>query len=202
MTKLENHICCSDYKTCCGGIKQPEVTADFKIADNGACEIFAPHLADVRTHTRVTSQRITKTSRSIATGKQVTSVHSFRMTTTRGWSGPGVENFSTNLNGHAELSLNLFDQIPSSGDLFGWIDNLDTFIKDQNVGFQKEKIGTHNSGDTDSRCENQISTVNSSLKNKSHEEENKNPATCNCATGAEFLNVCHFPSFSHMEASQ
>ncbi len=202
MTKLENHMCCSDHQTCCADKKQSQITLDFKGADEGASEVLAPQLGNISARTRVTSRRVTKTTRSLVTGKQVTLVNSSGVTTTWSRSGPGIENLASDLDGHTELSFDLLNKIPTSGDLFGWVNDLYAFIEDQNVGLQKQKVGAESSGARDSAGENQVPAVNSGLNNETCKEEDKNPAASNGAAWAELLNVCHSVSFSHMEASQ
>ena len=183
--------------------KEARVIAnDVKLTSTRTSELLSSNAGHVSTNTRVTSKRVTHTSGTIGSGKKVTLVHSSTVTTTRRGSGPGVESPIVNLDGHAVFGFDLFNQVPRSGDLFGWVNNLDTFIKEQNVGLKEEQVGTVSAGATDTKGHQDISAVEEALKNKSNEESNQNPTTCDCTTGPELLAICHCASFSQMGSTK
>ena len=198
MINLKNNACCADDSTCCNGVAQDIVAADLKLTSTRTSEILTTQLGDMSTDTRVTLKRVTNSSRSISTGKKISFVHSSTVTTTWSGSRPGVEGLTIDKDGHAVLGFDLFNKIPSNGDLFGWVNNLDSLIKDQNVGLQKEQVGTDNSSATDSCCGDKVSAVHNGLSNEAGEEENQNPTASNGAAGSELFNVGHFASFSQM----
>lgn len=164
---------------------------------------FKSQTGNVSTHSRVTTRRVSKTSRvNVQTGTKVALVHSTTVTTSRSWSSPRVENLTANENGHTELSFDLFNQIPTSSDVFGWVNNLDSFIKDQNVGLDEQQVGTKNSSCTCGADGEKISTVDSGFNDKASEESYERPTRNKCTCGAELLEVSHSIIFSHSEASQ
>ena len=139
---------------------------------------------------------------SIGSGKKITLVHSSTVSTTRRWSGPGVVSPIINLDGHAVSGLNLLNQIPRSGDLFGWINNLDTFIKEQNVGLKEEQVRTECTCATDTNSHQDISAVEEALNNKSDKESDQNPSASNGAARSKLFTLCHCASFSQMGSTK
>ena len=198
MISLKNNTCCADDSTCCNGVTQDVVAADLKLTSTRTSEILTTQLGDMGTNSRVTLKRVTNSSRSSSTGKKISFVHSSTVTTTWSGSRPGVEGLTIDKDGHAVLGFDLFNKIPSNGDLFGWVNNLDSLIKDQNVGLQKEQVGTDNSSATNSCCGDKVSAVHNGLSNEAGEEENQNPTASDSTTGSELFNVGHFASFSQM----
>lgn len=198
MINLKDEACCTDNSTCCNGVTQDVVAADLKFTSTRTSEILTTQLGDVRTNSRVTLKRVTNSSRSISAGKKISFVHSSTVTTTWSGSRPGVEGLTIDKDGHAVLGFDLLNKIPSSGDLFGWVNNLDSLIKDQNVGLQEQQVGADNSGATDSCCSHKVSTVKNALNNEAGEEENQNPTASNSTAGSELFNVGHSVSFSQM----
>ena len=183
--------------------KEARVIAnDFKLTSASTSELLSSHAGHVSTNTRVTSKRVTHTSGTVGSGKKVTLVHSSTVTTTRRGSGPGVVSPIINVDGHAVLGFDLLNQIPGSGDLFGWVNNLDTFIKEQNVGLKEEQISTECTCATDTNRHQDISAVEEALNNKSEKENDKNPAASNGAAGPKFFDVCHCASFSQMGSTK
>ena len=183
-----------------------EFSVDLKDIQSGVAfgnELSAAQTSDMRTHTRVTFRRITKTSRSTVTGKKITFVQSSRVSTSRSWSGPGIEGGTINDNGHAVLSLDLINAIPASSDLFGWVNNLDAFIKDNNIGFDKAQVDTDADQATDYRGKKGFSSpgVKNTVCAVTGKESEQEPARNQGACGTKLLRVSHLPSFSHMEAS-
>lgn len=198
MIKLQSDACCTNHKAEHNCVQQNEVCADFALATSFANEFVTPQLSDVSTSTRIASRRITKTSRSISTGKQISFVQSSTVTTTWSGSRPGIEGLPVDNDGHAVLGFDFFDKIPTSSDLFGWINNLDALIKNQNIGLQKEQVRSNYSSTADGCCGNDVSAIHNSLNYEACEENNQHPATKDCATGSELFHVGHFASFSQM----
>ena len=198
MINLNNQGCCPDNSTCCSGVTQDVITANLKLTSTRTSELLSTQLSDVSAHSRVTFKRVTNSSRSINTGKKISFVHSSTVTTTWSGSRPGVEGLTVDKDGHAVLGFDLFNKIPSNGDLFGWVNDLDSLIKNQNVGLQEQQVGTDNSSATNSCCGDKVSTVKNGLNDETGEEENQNPTASNGAAGSELFNVGHFASFSQM----
>lgn len=198
MINLKDNACCADDSTCCNGVTQDVVTADLKLTSTRTSEILTTQLGDMSADSRVTLKRVTNSSRSIRTGKKISFVHSSTVTTTWSGSRPGVEGLTIDKDGHAVFGFDLFNKIPSNGDLFGWVNNLDSLIKDQNVGLQEQQVGTDNPGAANSCCGDQISAVHNGLNNEAGEEENQNPTASDSAAGSELFNVGHSVSFSQM----
>ena len=200
MINLDKDTCCPDDSTCCSGVAQDVVTADLKLTSTRTSEILTTQFGDMSADSRVTLKRITNSSRSISSGKQISFVHSSTVTTTWSGSRPSVEGLTVDKDGHAVLGFDLFNKIPRSGDLFGWVNNLDSLIKDQNVGSEKEQVSTDNSGAADQHGQGNAAAVDCTLNNEAGEEKNQNRSTYKGAAGTEFLDIAHEYSFSQMEA--
>lgn len=198
------HNCGSDTDTNQSrkDIKTGVIADDFKLTSANSSEVLSSNVGHVSTDTRVTLKRVTHTSGTIGSGKKITLVHSSTVSTTRSWSGPGVVSPIINLDGHAVSGLDLLNQIPCSGDLFGWVNNLDTFIKEQNVGLKEEQVRTVSTGAADTNSHQDISAVEEALNNKSDKESDKNPAASNGAAGPKLFTLCHCASFSQMGSTK
>jgi hypothetical protein len=166
-------------------------------------ELFSSEPGNMGAYSRITFRRVTKTSRSTSAGEQITLVHSSRVTASRSWSGPRVERPAINSDGHAVFGLNLIDSIPTSSDLFGWVNYLNALIKDKNIGFEKSEVDANTATATDQRSNDNFSdtTVKKTLQNEADGKGDQNPASHQGATGTKLFGVSHLPSFSHMEAS-
>ena len=183
-------------------IKTGVIADDFKLTSAHSSEVLSSNVGHVSTDTRVTLKRVTHTSGTIGAGKRITLVHSSTVTTTRRGSGPGVVSPLVNVDGHAVFGFDLLNQIPRSGDLFGWVNNLDTFIKEQNVGLKEEQVRTECTCATDTNGHQDISAVEEALNNKSDKESDQNPSASNGAARPELFTVCHCASFSQMGSTK
>ena len=202
INSLEKGSCCADKNQSREDIETGVIAKDFKLTSTRTSELLSSHIGHVGTNTRVTLKRVTHTSRTVGSGKKVSLVHSSTVSTTRSWSSPGVVSPILNLDGHAVLGLDLLNQIPRSGDLFGWVNNLDTFIKEQNIGLEEEQIRTECTCATDTNRYQDISAVEEALNYKSEKENDENPAASNGATGSELFDVSHCASFSQMGSTK
>jgi len=187
-------------------LPEEEIPTNFKEIQSGSTSIdklFSTQSSDMGTHTRITSRRITKASRDISTGEQITLVHSSRMTTSWSWSGPSMESSTVNNDGHAVFGLDLSNSIPTSSDLFGWVNYLDALIKDQNIGFEKSEIDPKTNTAADKRSNKNFvnATIESALHDEANAKSDQNPSSKQGAAGTKLFGVSHLPSFSHMEAS-
>ena len=202
INSLDKTSCCADKNQCCQDIKTSVIANDFKLTSANSRELLSSKVGHVSTDTRVTLKRVTHASGTIGAGKRITLVHSSTVTTTRRGSGPGVVSPIVNVDGHAVLGLDLLNQIPRSGDLFGWVNNLDTFIKEQNIGLKEEQVRTECTCATDTNGHQNVSAVEEALKNKSEKENDENPAASNGAAGPELFHVGHCASFSQMGSTK
>jgi len=202
INSLDKTSCCPEQDQCCEDIQTSVISNDLELTSLAGNEVLSSKLGHVRTDPRVTLKRVTHTSGRISTGKKITFVHSSTVSTTRSWSSPGVVTLPSDLNRHAVFGFDLLNQIPRSGDLFGWVNNLDTFIKEQNVGLKEEQIRTECTCATDTNRYQDISAVEEALNNKSDKENDKNPAASNGAAGSELFDVSHCASFSQMGSTK
>jgi hypothetical protein len=187
---------------CCEDVHTGVIADDLKLTSFSADEILSSDLGHVGADTRITLKRVTYSSRSISAGNQISSVHSSTVSTTRSWSGPGVVTLASNLDRHAVLGFDLLNQIPRSGDLFGWVNNLDTFIKDKHIWLQKDQVGAECACTTDTNTQQNISAEDQALNNKAGKEGDQKPAAGNCTSGSELFNIRHFASFSQMGSTK
>ena len=198
MINLEKEACCPDESTCCKNVAHNVIASDLKFTSTRTSELFTTQLGDVRTNSRVTLKRVTNSSRSISAGKKISFVHSSTVTTTWSGSRPGVEGLTVDKDGHAVLGFDLLNQIPRSGDLFGWVNNLDALIEEKNVGLKEEQIRTESTCAANTNGEQKIAAEEKGLNNKADKEGDQNPAASNCASGSELFTISHSASFSQM----
>lgn len=167
-------------------------------------EVFTTQSRDVRTGTRITFRRVTQANRMIGTaGREVGFMHSLGVTTTRNWCGPSVVSFAINQDGHAVLGFNLFNQVPTHRNLFGWINNRDTFIKDENIGFEKPQVRNENA---DSTCQTRDKNFNDSsvkdcLESEASEKSDQNPSHHQGAGRTKLLGAIHTPSLPQVKVN-
>lgn len=199
---LDKSGCCSGEQQCCQDVQPAVISNDFKLAGALGDELFSSDSSHVSADTRVTFKRVSYSSRSISSGQQIGTVHSSTVSTTRSWSGPREVVLTSDLNGHAVLGLDLFNQIPRSGDLFGWVNDLDSFIAEKNVGLQKEQVSTECTSTTDADGQQDISSNKEALNYKSGKESDQNPATGDRTSRSELFTVRHFRSFSQIGSSK
>ena len=202
INSLDKNSCCPEQNQCCKDVEAGVIGNDFKLAGNTGNEILLSDLGHVSADSRITFKRVTHTTRSISAGKKISTVHSSTVSTTRSWSGPSVKAFASNLDGHAVLGFDLLNQIPRSGDLFGWVNNLDTLIEEKNVGLKEEQIRTESTCAAHSNSQQKIAAEDKGLNNKSDKEGDQNPAASNCASGSELFTISHSASFSQMGSTK
>jgi len=202
INSLNESRCCPEQQQCSNNKQSSVISQDLKLAGNTSNEVFLSNLGHVSTDSRVTLKRVTHSSRIIRAGKQVGLVHSSTVTTTRSWSSPGVVTLASDLDGHAVLGLDLFNQVPRSGDLFGWVNDLDSFIKEKNVGLQKEQVSTNSASSADANVHNNVAAVEKALHNETDKEGDQNPATGNRASGSELFTIRHSASFSQIGSTK
>ena len=202
INSLDKTSCCSEQDQCCQDIQSSVIANDFKLTGANSSEVLSSDLGHVSTDTRVTFKRVTHTSGSISTGKKITLVHSSTVTTTRRGSGPGVVSPLVNVNGHAVFGFDLLNQIPRSGDLFGWVNNLDALIEEKNVGLKEEQVRTESTCAANTYGEQNIATEEKGLNNKADKEGDKNPAASDGASGSELFTISHSASFSQMGSTK
>lgn len=199
---LDKSSCCPEQEQCCEDVQTGVIGNDFKLTGSSADEILSSNLGHVGADTRITLKRVTYSSRSISTGKQIGTVHSSTVSTTRSWSGPGVVTLASDLDRHAVPGFDLLNQIPGSCDLFGWVNDLDALIKEKHIGFQKEQVRTECTSSADTNGQHNISAEDEALNNKTGEKGDQNPATGNCASRSELFTIGHFASFSQMGSTK
>lgn len=199
---LNNGAYGTDQNKRCHDVQVAIVADDFNFASTSVDEILLSNLGHVRTNSRVTFKRVTYSSQIVGTGEKISVVHSSAVSTTRRGSSPSEVSLSVDLNGHAVFGFYLLNQIPGSGDLFGWVNNLDAFIKEQNIGLKEEQVRTKGASSTDSKGQDDLTAVEKALNNKSDKEGDQNPATGNRTSGSELFTIRHFASFSQMGSTK
>ena len=202
INSLDKTSCCPEQDQCCQDIEASVIANDFKLTSTNSSEVLSSNVGHVSTDTRVTFKRVTHTSGSISTGKKITLVHSSTVTTTRRGSGPGVVSPLVNVDGHAVFGFDLLNQIPRSGDLFGWVNNLDALIEEKNVGLKEEQVRAESTCATHSDGQQNIATEEKGLNNKADKEGDKNPPASDGASGSELFTISHSASFSQMGSTK
>ena len=202
INSLDKSSCCPEQQHCCQDEQSFVVANDLKLASATGDKVLLSDLGHVGADSRVTLKRVTHSSRIIRTGEKVGLVHSSTVTTTRSWSRPGVVTLSSDLNGHAVFGFDLLNQIPRSGDLFGWVNNLDALIEEKNVGLKEEQVRTESTCAANTYGEQNIATEEKGLNNKADKEGDKNPAASDGASGSELFTISHSASFSQMGSTK
>ena len=202
INSLDKNSCCPEQDQCCENVEAGVIGNDFKLAGSTGNEVLLSDLGHVSADSRITFKRVTHTTRSISTGKKISTVHSSTVSTTRSWSGPSVKAFASNLDGHAVLGFDLLNQIPRSGDLFGWVNNLDALIEEKNVGLKEEQVRTESTCAANTYGDQNIATEEKGLNNKADKEGDKNPAASDGASGSELFTISHSVSFSQMGSTK
>ena len=167
-------------------------------------ELLLTQPSNMCASTRITSGRVTKSNRIIAaTGREITFMHTLRVTAARSWSGPGIKNPSINSDGHAVFGFNLIDPVPAGSDLFGWINNLDALIKDYDIGFEETQVCTENTGTTQEASDKNFSnsSIKEALNNEASEKGDQNPAHNEGACGAKLHGIVHAPSLPQLDVN-
>ena len=167
-------------------------------------EVFSAQTSNMRTGTRITSRRVTQSNWKITpTGREIGFMHTLNVTAARSWSSPGVENFVINKYGHTVFSFDLLNSIPTNSDLFGWVNDRDTFIKDYNVGLEKTQVRSESANSTYEASDKNFnnSSVKDCLEYKANEKGDQNPAHNQRAGGAKLLGVVHVPSLSQLKVN-
>lgn len=188
-------------------LAREESAMNFKDMQSGMAtgdEVFSTQTRDVRTSTRITSRRITQSNWEIApAGREIAFMHTLDVTTARSWRGPGVENFAVNKDGHAVFGFDLFNSIPTRSDLFSWVDDLDAFVKDHNVGLEKTQVGSESADATQKSSDQNFSgsSVKDRLNNEASEKGDQNPAHHEGAGGTKFRGVVHAPSLPQLKVN-
>ena len=177
----------------------------FKNIQSGAAigdEVLSAQSRDVCTGPRITSRRVTQPNGMVSPAwRKIAFMYSLGVTTTRNWSGPGVESFVINEDGHAVLGFDLFNSIPTHRNLFSWVNNRDAFIKDENVGFEKPQIRNES---PDSTCQTRHKDFNDSsvkdrLDSQASEKSDQNPSHNQRAGGTKLLGVIHMSSLPQLK---
>ena len=184
-----------EQNQCREDIQTGVIANDLKLTSFSTAKIFSSNLGHIGADTRITLKRVTYSSRSISAGTQIGSVHSSTVSTTRSGSGPGVITLTSDLDRHAVLGFDLLNQIPRNGDLFGWVNNFDTFIEEKYIWLQKEEIRAEGACTTDSDSQQNITIEEQALNYKTGKEGDQKPAACNCASRSELFTIRHFASF-------
>lgn len=184
-----------------------ECVTNFKDIQSGVAtgdEVFSAQSRHVRTGTRITSRRVTQSNGMIgSTGLEIASMHTLGVTSARNWSGPGVVSFVINEDGHTVFGFDLFNHVPTHRNLFGWVNNRDAFIKDENVGFEKPQVGDIS---PDSTCQTRDKNFNGSsvkdcLESEASEKSDQNPSHNQRAGGTKLLGVIHTPSLPQLKVN-
>ena len=165
-------------------------------------KVLSTQTGNVRTGTGITSRRVAQPNGIVGpTGREIGFMHSLGVTTARNWSGPGVNSFVINEDGHAVFSFDLLNQVPTNSDLFGWVNNRDAFVKDYNVGLEKTQVGNVSADCTCQSCEKNFSSssVKNRLESEASEKSDQNPAHNQRTGGAKLLGVVHAPSLPQLK---
>ena len=188
-------------------LAREERTANFKNIQSGMAtrnKGFSAHAGDVCTCTRITSRGVTQSNGKIApVGREIASMHASGVTTARSWRGPGVENFAVNKDGHTVFSFDLFNSIPTRSDLFSWVNDLDTFVKDYNVGLEKTQVGSESADSTYEASGKHFnySSVKDRLNYEASEKCDQNPARDERTGWAKLRRVVHAPSLPQLKVN-
>lgn len=164
-------------------------------------ELFSTQPSNVCASTRITSRRVTNSNRIIAAmGREITLMNILGVTGARSWSGPGIERFAVHGDGRAVFGFDPINSIPTSDDLFGWVNNLDAFIKYHNVGLEKTQIRSESTDTTPEASDENFSgpIIKDCLNDEASKKSEQTPAHNEGAGGAKLRGVVHAPSLPQL----
>ena len=119
--------------------------------------------------------------------------------TTRGWSSPRVNSFSTDSNAHGVFSIDAFDKIPTSSDIANRICDADAFIKELELWAMHNNINQNGQANTPTQCAHgteEVGEINA-LENHSSDNEISNSCTDETAAGSKNFKVAHVAILSY-----
>ncbi len=119
--------------------------------------------------------------------------------TTRGWSSPRVNSFSTDSNAHGVFSIDTFDKIPTNSDFANRICDADAFIKELELWAMHNNINQNGQANTPTQCAHgtqEVGEINA-LENHSSDNEISNSCTDKTAAGSKNFKVAHVAILSY-----
>ena len=186
-------------------LAREESAMNFKYIQCGAAtgdKVFSAQSRDVRTGSRITSRRVTQSNWKISpTGREIAFMYTLNGTTARSWRGPSVVSFAINQDGHTVFGLDLFNQVPTRSDLFSGIDDLDSFVKNHNIGFEKTQVRSESADSTYEASDKHFSgsSVKDCLDVKAREKGDQNPTHHESTRGTKLHGVVHAPSLPQLK---
>jgi hypothetical protein len=179
------------------------IDASFALATSEAflLELFQSQLGEVASLSAITSRGFSWSDLSVEAN-----IHPFDLSvvntpgvvSTWGWSSPGVDGLSSDLNAHRVAGFDAFDAMPTNGNLLQGIGNANSLIEDLNLWVNKEQVRTAQ----DKACprnRNEVSLDTSSgngLGNESQNNEGSNASGEPDRARAVAVDIIHSTIFS------
>lgn len=120
-------------------------------------------------------------------------MHTSSVVSTRSWSGPSVNRFSTHKNTHGVLGFNTFHSVPTHGDLIERVSNPDSFVKELNLGPVENQIDQIRRKNTPAAHDKNSVQIRSSncLKTQDENKNVRDGGSKNAATRTKNIKVSH-----------
>lgn len=193
-----------------GGTAVIDFEQAFATFDSRSLELFESQFSDVTSLSTLAARRFASADLTLESDIHTfdfAGVYSSGVVSAGGWSSPGVDSSSSNLNAHGVSSFNGFNSLPTNCDFLQGIGDSDAFIEDLNLGANEEQIGTaqYKSSPRNSDKVSFDATTRNSLN---YERENNQSGysriepNSSWAEGNEIIHTRIFSQQSGLEGSQ
>ena len=170
-------------------------------------KILITHTRTVDSSTRIRTRRVGSGDASVRLDSHafdITTVKSTRTVTTRRWSGPRIDSAIIEGNGQSVFGANIFDFIPTDSEVAKWIDDSNSFIKENNFGTVHNQIDAHGDENTPgNRSESLVQSSNeNTLDNHDRNQRVSDVSANHCTDGAKSFPIAHAPIFTQDEVDR
>ena len=183
------------------------------IEDNGSSNIsittagkkvLITHTRTVDSSTRIRTRRVGSSDASVVLNSQafdITTVKRTRTVTTRRWSGPRIDSAIIEGNSQSVFGANIFDFIPTDSEVVKWIDDSNSFIKENNFGAVHNQIDAHaDENAPGNRSESLVQSSNENTLDNHDRNQRVSDVSANHSTdGAKSFTIAHAPIFTQDE---
>ena len=167
-------------------------------------KILITHTRTVDSSTRIRTRRVGSSDASVVLNSQafdITTVKSTRTVTTRRWSGPRIDSAIIEGNSQSVFGANIFVFIPTDSEVVKWIDDSNSFIKENNFGTVHNQIDDHADENTPgNRSESLVQSSNENTLDNHDRNQRVSDVSANHSTdGAKSFPIAHAPIFTQDE---
>lgn len=167
-------------------------------------KVLITHTRTVDSSTRIRTRRVGSSDASVVLNSQafdITTVKSTRTVTTRRWSSPRIDSAIIEGNSQSVFGANIFDFIPTDSEVVKWIDDINSFIKENNFGSVHNQIDAHADENTPgNRSQTLVQSSNENTLDNHDRNQRVSDVSANHSTdGAKSFTIAHAPIFTQDE---